>query len=385
MSSSDRAVQGLSKRRLLKAGVGIICALCVARVQLGTAQARTEGPGLGLVRPRPGAWFREEAGNAVRCELCPWQCLLAPGERARCRVRANQDGVGQTLAYGNPVLVQEDPVERLPFHHVRPGSRTLSVSTAGCNLACKFCEVWDMALVDPRDVHAHDLPPGTVIDFAKAANLPSVSYAFGEPVAFYEYMFEIAERARDEGLLNLLQTAAFIQPRPLKALSGRIDAANVDLKGFDARFYRDVCGGELQPVLDSLVLLKEAGVHLEITNILIPTLNDDTDGIARMCAWIRDTLGPDVPVHFSRFYPLYQLANLPQTPVSTLDRAREIALEAGLQYVYVARVTGHTGGNTFCPNCGNMLIRRVGFIIDEMRLVDGHCPDCDTKIPGRWH
>jgi len=267
---------------------------------------------------------------------------------------------------------------------VLPSSRTLSVSTAGCNLACKFCEVWDMALVDPHEVHAYDMPPAAVIDNARAANLKSISYAFGEPVVFYEYMFETAELARDAGLFNLLHTAGYIQPAPLKELAARIDAANIDLKGFDAGFYRDVCGGELAPVLESMRLLKRAGVHLEITNILIPTLNDDIGSIRRMCAWIRDELGADVPLHFARFYPLYRLANLPQTPVSSLDRARETALEEGLRYVYVSRVTGHAGENTYCPNCGEVVIGRVGFIIDEVNLSAGHCSHCGEAIPGRW-
>ena len=374
-----------AKRQLLRAGLGGFCALCLARAGGGVAAAHAQEAGLGLVRPRPGQWFARADGGRVRCELCPWRCVLERGQRARCRVRSNRDGVGHTLAYANPVLVQEDPVERLPFFHVRPGSRTLAVSTAGCNLACRFCEVWDMALVDPEEVHAYDMPPATVVEHARAAKLASVSYAFGEPVVFYEYMLEIAERARGAGLLNLLQTAAFIEPAPLKALGGRIDAANVDLKGFDARFYRDVCGGELEPVLRSLLLLKEAGVHLEITHLVIPTLNDDMGTIRRMCTWIRKEIGADVPLHFARFYPLYKLANLPQTPVSTLDRARQTAMDAGLRYVYVAKVPGHAGGNTYCPNCARVVIRRLGFIIDELNLAAGRCSHCGEAIPGRWH
>lgn len=309
---------------------------------------------------------------------------MAPGQRARCRVRTNRGGTGYTLAYGNPVLVQEDPVERKPFFHVLPGTRALSISTAGCNLECKFCEVWDMALVDPEEVHAYDMPPKTVVEHAKAARLRSVSYAFGEPVVFYEYMLEMAELARKEGLLNLLHTAGYIQPEPLKELCGLIDAANVDLKSFDPDFYRDVCGGRREPVLQSLKLLKQAGVHVEITNILIPTMNDDVTQIREMCTWIKNELGEDVPIHFARFYPLYQLANLPPTPVSTLDRAREAAMEVGLQFVYVARVTGHQGENTFCPSCGKPVIERVGFIIDQMHLTDGKCSHCRQAVSGRW-
>jgi len=373
------------RREFLKAGATAACGACLARAGLRIPGAQAVSPATGFVRPRPGQWFASAAGNKVHCSLCPWHCVLEPGERARCRVRVNRDGTGHTLAHGNPVLVQEDPVERLPFFHVLPGSRTLSISTAGCNLHCQFCEVWDMALVHPEEVHAYDMPPRAVIEHAQAAQLTSVSYAFGEPVVFYEYMLEIAELAREAGLLNLLQTAAYIEPGPLGRLATLIDAANVDLKGFDPAFYREVCGGELAPVLRSLVALREAGVQLEITHLLIPTLNDDPATIRRMCRWIREALGAGVPLHFARFYPLYKLANLPQTPVSTLDRAREIAMEAGLEYVYVAKVTGHEGENTFCPACGEAVIRRIGFIIDELHLDAGRCGHCGEAIPGRWH
>ncbi len=376
--------QGLTKREFLQAGLGGFCALCVAGIGTGANKGYAQTARKGFFRPRPGKWFEKADNNNIRCRLCPWECKLQPGQRARCRVRSNHDGTGHTLAYGNPVLVQEDPVERKPFFHILPGSRALSVSTAGCNLSCKFCEVWDMALVDPEEVHAYDMPPGTVIEHAKAANLKSISYAFGEPVVFYEYMLETAKLAKKAGLLNLLHTAGYIQPEPLKELIDKIDAVNIDLKSFDSDFYRDVCGGKLEPVLESLKLLRQAGVHIEITTILIPTLNDDIKKIEQMCKWIKNELGGDVPIHFARFYPLYKLANLPQTPVSTLDKARETAMDAGLEYVYVARVTGHAGENTFCPSCGDTVIKRLGFVVDEIHLAGGNCAHCGAAIPGKW-
>jgi pyruvate formate lyase activating enzyme len=373
----------LTKREWLKAGFGAFCAFCV--VGSGrSSDVYAQTARKGFVQARPGKWFSGTNNNKVRCELCPWKCELEPNQTARCRVRSNYEGIGYTLAYGNPVLVQEDPVERKPFFHVLPGSRSLSISTAGCNLACRFCEVWDMALVAPEEVHAYDMPPKNVVDHAGAARLKSVSYAFGEPVVFYEYMFETAELARERGLLNLLHTAAYIQPEPLKALSDKIDAANVDLKSFDPKFYRDICDAELEPVLKSLEILRKAGVHVEITNVVIPTLNDDMRTIRRMCTWIKNELGADVPIHFARFYPLFKLANLPQTPVSTLDNARNTALDVGLEYVYVSRVAGHSGENTFCPACGEMIIKRIGFVIAEAHLAGGSCAYCGVAIPGRW-
>ena len=389
MPEKRTAGGGLSRREFLRAGAGGICALCLAGV-FGCAQGRSahEAPSQaaqkGFVRPMRSPWFTDLGNAEVRCELCPRRCELAEGERAACRVRENRDGVGYTLAYGNPVLVQEDPVERKPFFHVMPGTRALSIATAGCNLACKFCEVWDMTQVGPEEIHAYDMPPEAVVAHARAARVPSISYAFGEPVVFYEYMAAVATLAREAGLLNLMHTAGYIQSEPLRALSGLLDAANVDLKSFDPAFYREVVGGELEPVLGTLRLLRDAGVHVEVTNIVIPTLNDDIGVIRQMCTWIRDELGAGVPVHFARFYPLYKLSDLPRTPVSTLDRARSTALEAGLEYVYVARVTGHEGENTFCPGCGKMVIRRVGFVVDEIHLEDGRCEYCGRDIPGRW-
>ncbi len=374
-----------SRRRLLVGGACGACALCLARFGFSATEAPPAAFDLGLVRPRPGLWFDEKESGDVVCGLCPWNCQLKPGQTGRCRVRRNHDGVGETLVHGNPVLVQEDPVERLPFFHVMPGSRTLSVSTAGCNIHCKFCEVWDMALVEPSEIHAYDMPPDRIIDQARAAGLNSVSYAFGEPVVFYEYMLDTASQASASGLRNLLHTAAFIEPAPLAELARHIDAVNVDLKGLCEKFYSEVCGGKLKPVLDALVQLREAGLHLEITNILLPGLNDEPDMVRELCHWVRDHLGPDTPLHFARFYPLYQLSNLPSTPASVVERARNIGLDSGLHHVYVARMTGHEGENTFCPNCGNKVIERTGFIVDRVDMTDGRCNQCDHPIAGLWN
>lgn len=338
----------------------------------------------GLINPKLSPWFSELDNNRVKCELCPEQCMLEQGERAKCRVRENREGKGYTLAYGNPALLQEDPIERKPFFHVLPGSRALSVSTAGCNLKCKFCEVWDMALEDPEEVYAYDVPPEKVLKYAREGNLTSISYAFGEPVICYEYMFETASEAKRAGYLNLVHTAGYINKEPLENLIDKIDAVNVDLKGFDEEFYREMVGGELEPVLNTLKILKDAGMHIEITNIVIPNLNDNIGDIKEMCEWITSVLGEDVPVHFSRFYPLYKLSELPRTPVSTLEEARNTAKEAGLNFVYIAKVAGHEGENTFCPGCGEVIIKRMGFVIESINMDGDKCQYCGTVIPGRW-
>ncbi len=309
---------------------------------------------------------------------------MAPGERGRCRVRENRRGQGYTLAWGNPCVVLLEPVERMPFFHVVPGSRCLSVATAGCNLACAFCEVWDTALVMPEEVHAFDLPPAAVVERARQVGARSVAFTLGEPVAYFEYMEAVSAEAKKAGLLCLMHSAGFVNPAPLDRVLPLLDAVNIDLKAFDAGFYRRVVGGELQPVLETLKRVRAAGLHLEITHLLIPTLNDDLGRLGEMCSWIAGELGPDTPLHLSRFYPLYRLANLPPTPVSTLNRAREVAQAAGLRYAYVAKVPGHDGENTACPACRNLVIRRVGFMVEEVGVAGGRCRSCGEKIPGIW-
>ncbi len=387
----------LNRRELLKKAGGGLCfwgltalAGCFPEENEDAAQEVKEDPSTnnlakkGLVNPVPSPWYSSLEGDKIRCELCPHLCELADDERALCRVRENRGGEVYSLAHSNPALVQEDPVERKPFYHVVPGSRALSVSTAGCNLQCKFCEVWDMALEDPENVYAYDMPPERVLQYAQEAGLRSISYAFGEPVIFYEYMGEIAEKAREEGFLNLLHTAGYIQPEPLKEILPSVDAVNLDLKGFEEEFYQEVVGGKLQPVLEALTVIKEAGVHLEITNIVIPTLNDESEKIKEMCTWIANELGKEVPLHFARFYPLYQLSDLPRTPVSELEQARKAAFQAGLEYVYVAGVSEHEGENTFCPQCEEKIIKRTGYVVDEVLVEEGKCQHCSQEIPGIW-
>ncbi len=404
--------RGMSKRGFLKVAGGAACTLCAAKLgarylpaQSGEEAARkdagaagkagapgvggqpsAESPGAvkGLLRPARSPFFSALDDDVVRCELCPNGCRVSPGERGSCRVRENRGGALYTLVHGNPALLQIDPIERKPFFHVLPGSRSLSVATAGCNIACKFCQVWDMALVSPEEVYAYDFPPERVVAQARENDVASIAYTFGEPVVFYEYMKGIAEKAREEDLKSLLHSNGFINPEPLAALAPLLDAVNIDLKSFDPSFYERVCDGRLEPVKRSLLALRRAGLHIEVTNIVIPTLNDDTELIGRMCKWIKEELGPDTPLHFVRFYPLYKLANLPPTPVSTLDAARNKAREVGLHYVYVGNAPGHAGENTFCPGCDEMIVRRMGFMVEFVKVSDGKCQSCGHEIAGIW-
>lgn len=381
---SDPRGAGMSRRALLRAALLGACAACVSAVGPGAGPARAQSAQAGLIGRAPSPWFEPASDGRLACTLCPLRCQLADGERGRCRVREHRGGRGDTLVYGNPSLVQLDPVERTPFFHLLPGTRSLSVSTAGCPIACRFCEVWDLALSAPEEVVAYDLPPETLVRHAQDVGATSLGFAFGEPVAFFEYALDAAALARAAGLRVLVHTSGFVEEAPLAALTPLVDGMNVDLKAFDEAFYRDLCDAELAPVLRSIQAAHAAGVHLELTNLLIPTLNDNPEMVRAMCRWIVHELGPDVPLHLARFYPLYQLVNLPPTPVSTIDRARAIAFEEGLRYVYVSRVTGHEGENTLCPGCGAEAIGRLGFMVEHVAIEDGRCSGCGTAIQGLW-
>jgi len=286
--------------------------------------------------------------------------------------------------FGNPCTIQLDPIEGKPFFHVLPGSRSLSVSTAGCNLRCKFCQTWEMSQASPEDVFAYTVPPELVVRKAQEMKAGSVAYTFGEPVVFHEYVTAIAPLAREAGLRSLVHSSGYINAEPLEDLCQFVDAANIDLKGFSQAFYLDVCGGELAPVLATLKALRRANIHLEITYLVIPTLNDDSELMKKMCQWICVELGAGTPIHLSRFYPLYKLANLPPTPVSTLEELRAVALTAGLEHVYLGKVPGHEAECTYCPGCKQRLIERTGYMVGEVRLEDGRCGHCQRPIPGIW-
>lgn len=372
----------MDRRRFLKIlGAGCAAASLVAAQP---APARAQLPVFGLVRPKPAQWFSRLDGRQVRCTLCPRQCLIASGQRGYCRVRENRAGELHTLVYGNPCAFHLDPVEKNPLFHVLPGTMSLCLATAGCNFACRFCQTWEISQASPEDVFSFDIPPDLVVQRAEDMGARSVGYTFVEPVIFYEYMQAVGAAAKEAGLLSLIHSNGFIELGPLKQLIPFIDAANIDLKSMDDAFYRELCEGELEPVLSSLKLLRRAGVHLEITNLVVPTRNDDMAGIRAMCAWIRDELGPDTPLHFWRFYPLHKLRNIPPTPETVLEEARLTAMDVGLAYVYIGNIPRHAGENTFCPSCQNKVVGRTGYMVGEVNLRDGKCGFCGHAVPGIW-
>ncbi len=368
-----------SRRAFLQCGA---CAL--ALLALPPAAASGQELRSGFVQPHPALFYNTIAKGLVECRLCPRKCEVADGERGDCLVRENRGGKYFTLAYGNPCAVHLDPIEKKPFFHVLPGTMSFSIATAGCNLHCKFCQNWEISQAKPEKTYNFDLPPDQVVAAAREKKCPSIAYTYVEPLIFYEYMLDTARLAKKAGLLNTCHSAGYINTEPLQKLAEVLDAACIDLKSFDSQFYRDLVGGELAPVLRTLKTLRQKKVHVEIVNLVIPQHNDQPETLAKMCAWIKDELGPLTPVHFSRFYPLYKMQNHYPTPVSALEQARDIALKAGLKYVYIGNLPGHQSESTFCHQCGKPVIQRTGYRLGEMHLKDGACGHCGTKIPGIW-
>lgn len=323
-------------------------------------------------------------GSSVRCNLCPHRCLIAAGERGTCRVRENRAGRLYSMVYGNPCAVHVDPIEKKPFFHFLPTAAAFSIATAGCNLRCLYCQNWSISQVAPEQTTNVDLPPAEVVRAAQAHPAPVIAYTYSEPSVFYEYVLATAQLGRAQGLRSAVISAGFINPEPLRALCAAVDAVKIDLKGFDADFYRTVCGGELAPVLEALRAVFQSGVHLEIVNLVVPTLNDRMDQLRALAGWVAESLGPDVPLHFSRFFPQYKLANLPPTPVETLIEARQVSMAEGLRFVYVGNVPGDPGNNTYCPRCGQAVIVRGGFAVLEYHLQGDRCTFCDERVPGVW-
>ena len=319
----------------------------------------------------------------VVCSLCPKECIIEDGERGSCRMRVNLNGKLTAITYGYPCSIHVYPIEKKPLFHFHPGSSILSLATAGCNLHCKNCQNWEISQANPEDVPAYKLSPREIVDLAAQENCRMVAYTYTDPAAFYEYAFDTSAIARAQGMKNVMVTAGYSSREPLKKLYGLIDAAQTDLKFFDDAMYRKITTGTLQPVLDGLVLAKEMKVWLEVSHLIIPTLNDDFSMIRKLCLWHRDNLGKETPMHFLRFYPQYLLKNIPETPADTLRAARDIAREVGIQFVYIGNLWGE-GEDTFCPDDNALLIKRSGYTILENNLQNGKCPKCRRDIAGVW-
>jgi pyruvate formate lyase activating enzyme len=320
----------------------------------------------------------------VQCELCPKGCLLASGQSGECRVRVNIDGVLRSVVYGYPCSVNIDPMEKKPLFHFLPGTPVFSLATVGCNLHCKNCQNWEISQANPEDSQAMACPPEKVVALTRQYNCTSIAYTYTEPIVYYEYTYDTAKLAREAGIRNALVTAGYVNDGPWRELLQHVDAARVDLKSMSDAFYRDVCSASLKPVQNALVMARSMGVHVEVVNLVIPTLNDKPDEIRELARWVRVNLGAEVPVHFSGFAPMYKMQHLPPTSPQTLESAREIALAEGLKHVYIGNRRSERGQNTYCSGCGALLIERVGYTIMQNRLQAGRCPDCGREIYGVW-
>ncbi|MGE5893151.1 MAG: AmmeMemoRadiSam system radical SAM enzyme [bacterium] len=321
--------------------------------------------------------------KTIVCELCPTECALEDFQVGGCRTRMNKDGVLYSLVYGKPCAVAIDPIEKKPFFHFLPATTAFSIATAGCVLGCKFCQNWQISQAKPEDAGHYDLPPDNVVRQAMLSGCRTITYTYTEPTVFYEYMYDTAEVAKRFGIRNTMHTCGYINEKPLRKLSRLMDAADVDLKAFSEDFYSRICGGRLKPVLDALVVLRSEGVWLELTNLVIPTLNDDMKMIREMCQWIVKNLGTDVPLHFSRFFPNYKLKDLPPTPPETLNNVRNTAMESGLRYTYIGNFRSGAE-NTFCPACRKLLIERIGYYVKQNNVRSGKCGFCGSPIAGIW-
>jgi pyruvate formate lyase activating enzyme len=367
------ACREISRREFLSAAAGIAAASPFIFEEVFAADM-----------PHPAEFWKRLDNGRVECLLCPRRCRIADGKRGACRVRENRGGTLYSLSWGEPCALHLDPIEKKPFYHFLPGSLSLSTSTVGCNMTCLFCQNWQISQSSPEDIAAESVNPEFFAKKALSSGASSIAYTYGEPVVFAEYAIDIASIARDEGIRSVVVTNGYIETEPLKKLCDVVDAVKIDLKAFDKGYYRKICGGRLEPVLRSLSEIKSHGCWLEIVYLMVPTLNDDMGAIKSMASWIVSELGADVPIHFSKFHPAFRLPDLPPTPVSSLESARKICLDAGIKYVYIGNISGHEGASTYCRDCSEKIIDRSGYKIRSIEMDGARCRFCGAEQPGVW-
>lgn len=331
--------------------------------------------------------YEKRSDRRVECALCSHRCLISAGKRGICGVRENQDGTLQTLVYGRLIASHIDPIEKKPLFHFLPGTLSYSIATVGCNFRCRFCQNADIAQM-PADRGGRILGQATdaraVVAAAARSGCRSIAYTYTEPTVFFEFALDTARLAHAQGIRNVFVTNGYMTREALETIAPVLDAANVDLKAFNRTYYTEVCGAKLEHVQETLRSMTSLGVFVEVTTLIVPGLNDDPAELKALVEFLVRDLGPDTPWHISRFHPTYRLTDRPPTPVDTLSAARQIGLKAGLKHVYTGNVPGDEGENTFCPDCGERLIERLGFRVGKMRLKDGCCVKCGKAIEGVW-
>ncbi len=337
------------------------------------------------IQTREAMFYAPLEGGKVRCFLCNHHCVIAPSRRGLCGVRENRDGVLHTLVFGRAISLNVDPIEKKPLFHFLPGSRSFSIAAVGCNFRCLQCQNHEISQMpaDQGHIEGSPVPPEKIVSLAKQARCRSISYTYTEPTIYFEYAYETALLAHREGIKNVFVTNGYMSEEALQAIRPYLDAANVDLKGFRESFYHKVCGAKLAPVLENLKRMREMGIWVEITTLIIPSLNDSDQELEEIARFIL-SLGSEIPWHVSAFHPTYRLRDLPRTPSSSLHRARAIGLKAGLRYVYCGNIPGEEGEDTFCPQCGKKVVGREGFYVSSNDVVGGKCRFCQCKIEGLW-
>jgi pyruvate formate lyase activating enzyme len=330
--------------------------------------------------------WRDIENRTVICRLCPNNCVISDGKRGLCRARINIAGKLYSLVYGYPCSLHIDPIEKKPLYHYYSGQAILSFGTFGCNLFCKGCQNFDITRQDASDEKSSKLKyysPKEIVEIALKNNIKMIAYTYNEPTIFFEYMIDIAKLAKQHGIKNVIVSNGYINPKPLKELCKYIDAANIDIKGITEKFYKEYSKTKLQPILETIKTMHKSGVWIELTNLIIPDMNDDQKNIQKLCTWIKENVGTNVPLHFSKFYPYYKATSIRPTLAKTLENAKDIALKVGLKYVYI----GNLGflENTYCHKCGKLLIEREHGIVKAMPMTGkkkNHCPNCDALLPG---
>lgn len=333
--------------------------------------------------PREAMLYEKLENDCVQCNLCAHRCRIKPDGRGICGVRENREGILLSLVYGKIIAENVDPIEKKPLFHVYPGSRSFSIATVGCNFRCIFCQNHDISQM-PREtgsIMGREVSPSSIVERAKKSGSRTISYTYTEPTIFFEYAYDIARIAAEKGLKNIFVTNGFMTEEMLETISPHLHAANVDLKSFSDNFYKKRCGARLKPVLDSLKKMKKLGIWVEVTTLLIPTLNDSDDELRQIAEFIC-SIGVETPWHISRFHPHYEMTTIPPTPVATIHRAAAIGKACGLKYIYSGNIPGDEGEGTKCSHCGEHLIDRYGFTIEKLNLKGAHCPRCGTLLDG---
>ncbi|GAB4277738.1 MAG: AmmeMemoRadiSam system radical SAM enzyme [Candidatus Rifleibacteriota bacterium] len=365
----------MNRRKFLVNSAITGAGICLAKNIPALAGNESDHPAEYAVKNASGKW---------QCQLCPNGCMPAEGENGKCRARGVRNGQYKSLVYGLPCVIAIDPVEKMPLFHYHVKSPALSVSTAGCNLACQYCQNWQFSQKTPNETTNFAMTPDDVVVRALDFQAHTIGFFYTEPIVYIEFMKDVARKAKENSIKTIMVTAGYIRQEPLKDLFELIDMYVVGLKGFTQDYYTDVVSGLLAPVQQTLLNLKKSGKHFEVVSLLVPGKNDSEEHIKIGVKWFMDNLGPDIPWHFSRFVPEFKLKNLPPTPNEALEMARNTAMAAGMKYVYTGNNPGQEGNHTYCPGCGKKVIERLGFQVLRSVLTKGKCPDCGYQIPGVW-